>query len=678
HLDLVEGAKKIGAILFRKDMVFIEFKNWLLLRWKKRALNFYLISEDETEKLRHAEGLVDKYKYIKNTKLYLFSNNIESIKFLDSLNAQRAESKEIAWKIKVLRINDIRSLVYQNLSEHGIELFENATRVDDVTREISAAIIGLGKYGIEVMKALLWYCQIPGYRVRIHAFDEKEDIVDRIKAICPEINIEGADNDTPGDMRYTVTVENASFGTEKLYEKIKDHKLTYLFVCLGNDRQNITAATELRNRLLKSADKPDVSKSPRIETVVYDSLLKKRIEKDLRSQNIEIIGDLDSFYSVETVINSTLITKGLDVHKRWSSEPEKEIDYYMNDYNFYSSLASAMHRSLRESIIAYDPNVKEEKEKEAKKKEVFPFYYSDGLDKSKFNVGCEMKLLRELLNQINDNKAIIELSNELNEVADLLYIKMARLKYESLNEADRKAVIADVSKFMEKKKIKAYIPMLSDPNDLGGYDDCLKRVAFDKDIHKVSRRIFDSIIAVKTKDMVKESKLEYVNTLEYENLDDTAKDDVLEYIKAQMEKNDFAYIKIAYLKYKELLPEKRKSDMKKLEEYLEEKKYTVNVSMINDATNYISGYDACLKKAYDDKVIKDVLRNMLDFIIEAETETEEKFKVEERFTHENLSDEERKAVEDYAGSRTVPFGGIEAYFEKAKAVAYIEHIRWNA
>ena len=54
------------------------------------------------------------------------------------------------------------------------------------------------------------------------------------------------------------------------------------------------------------------------------------------------------------------------------------------DYNFYSSLASAMHRSLRESIIAYDPNVKKEKEKEAKKKEVFPFYYSDGLDMSKY------------------------------------------------------------------------------------------------------------------------------------------------------------------------------------------------------------------------------------------------------------------------------------------------------
>jgi hypothetical protein len=60
----------------------------------------------------------------------------------------------------------------------------------------------------------------------------------------------------------------------------------------------------------------------------------------------------------------------------------------------------------------------------------------------------------------------------------------------------------------------------------------------DEDINKVSRYIFDFIIKIKTKDMAKDDKLKYGHTLEYKNLDDTAKDAVLEYIKAQMEKRD--------------------------------------------------------------------------------------------------------------------------------------------
>jgi hypothetical protein len=78
HLDLVERAKKLGAILFRKDMTSIRFKYF-----KKRKVSFYLISDDESEKIRHAKYIISNYDD-KNSMLYLFSDEIESELFMKS------------------------------------------------------------------------------------------------------------------------------------------------------------------------------------------------------------------------------------------------------------------------------------------------------------------------------------------------------------------------------------------------------------------------------------------------------------------------------------------------------------------------------------------------------------------------------------------------------------------
>lgn len=515
HLDLVEGAKKIGAILFRKDMESINFNNWPIFKFKKRSLKFYLISDDENEKIRHAESIIENYKYVSKSELYFISNNLESIVFLNSFEEDKKN-----WKLNVIRVNDIRSLVYQNLETHGIELFENANLLDDGTREISAAVVGLGQYGMEMIKALLWYCQLPGYRVKITAFDEQKDAADRFKASCPEIKVNTGNSDEFGDMRYTLEIKKASFGTESFYnelEKIKD--VTYLFVCLGTDRQNITAATGIRDRLIKNGV------LPKIETVVYDSALKNSISDDLNAY-IRIIGDLDSFYSVGTVINSKLIGSGLDVHNRWWNGDKQGVDYeanvrkyYMNDYNFYSSIAGALHRKLRKNIIKYNkPDAVS----------VFPFYYSDKLEAKQLRFDGDIGLLRELLPRVNDNDSIEKLSEEIKSVSDLLYIKLAYLKYQELSVSERKAVIEKIDVTMTKDT----------ENYLAGYEKLVQDFGSDKDTDKALKKIFDSIIEVKTKGMGKEEKLQYVHSLEYGKLSSTEKSEVLKYIKQKRKISD--------------------------------------------------------------------------------------------------------------------------------------------
>ncbi len=516
-LEFLEEAKEIGAILFTKDLESIKYRNRI---FSIRKVSFYLISEDEEEKTRHAESIIADYKDIPETELFLFSDNIESKCFLDSY----IDDEKKGMRLKVVRVNDIRALVYHNLNDNGIKLFEDANLLSNGTREISAVIVGLGKYGMEIIKALLWYCQLPGYRIKITAIDEREDAASEFKVACPDIKFDEA-VDAVGDMRYTVNIKKAKFGTEAFYSEIENIKdITCVFVCLGTDKQNITAASGIRNWLAK------VNRFPDIETVVYDSSLKDRINVDFGKQKINMIGDLDSFYSVGTVINSKLILSGLEVHKRWDDGPGAENNFYMNDYNYCSSVASALHRKLRTNIISYSQN--------EKKEVVFPFYYSDDAQKETPLFGGNTSLLKKLLPQLNDNSSIKALSSKMKNFADCLYIKLAHLHYDKLTVQERKEVLADLQIHLKDKKIVAVVPMLADTSDyIEGYDAYIREIDSDPQKKKALRRIFDSIIAIKTKDEEDEArKREIILSMEYSALSDSDKAKVVEYVKQHINK----------------------------------------------------------------------------------------------------------------------------------------------
>lgn len=516
-LALIEEAKEMGAILFTKDLESIRYRNRYL---SIRKVNFYLISDDEEEKIRHAESIITDYKFIKHTKLFLFSNNIESKSFLESYT----ENDKKGMCLEVIRVNDIRALIYHNLNDNGIHLFENANDLSDGRREISAVIVGLGQYGMEMLKALLWYSQLPNYRVTITAFDDREEARSTFEAACPEIKIDEA-IDEEGDMRYTLHIKKAKYGTKEFYDAIMDlnewkiengtkeisKQITYLFVCLGNDRDNIAAAKGIRNWLAHG------NVFPYIETVVYDSALKNRLFDEFSKQNINIIGDLAGFYSEGTVINSGLTNDGLDVHTRWDNSENTNHNYYMNDYNYYSSLAGALHRNLRKTLVQYD-----------KIDKIFPFY-------SKYN--SEEKALFQ---KINNNTEIKELSNEMTEFADYLYIKLAHVHYKELKVEERKKVLDILKDYMSKDNISLNIPMLGDTNAyLEGYELFIQN--FDSENKKkVMRMLFNAIIEMKTSDIQDEAeRRQLIHSLEYDRLSkESDKLLICEYVKQHMGQDD--------------------------------------------------------------------------------------------------------------------------------------------
>lgn len=330
--EIIERARRIGAICFRKDIQTINFK----VHSRKASLTFFAIGEEEIENVDSALKLIDAYRERDNSNLYVFANRTESDLLLTSSN------KGV---IKVRRVNDIRSLVNRILYEEGGRIFASASNIEQSEkRRISAVIIGLGQYGTMMMKSLPWFCQMDGYEVVIHAFDHDENAEDRFSVQCPEL-MDSRYNGTriDGEAWYDIKIHSGVNidSTAFLREVSKIPQPTYVFVALGNDEQNIQSAVSLRSLFER------LHWHPIIQTVVYSTAEKEALRDadNFKGQkyDIEFIGDLDTFYSEEVIINSELEAEALKRHLRWGTKEE----FWKYEYNYRSSVASAIHKKMK-------------------------------------------------------------------------------------------------------------------------------------------------------------------------------------------------------------------------------------------------------------------------------------------------------------------------------------------
>ena len=134
-----------------------------------------------------------------------------------------------------------------------------------------------------------------------------------------------------------VNIDSTAF----LREVSKIPQPTYVFVALGNDEQNIKSAVYIRSLFER------MNWHPMVQTVVYSTAEKEALRDadNFKGQkyDIEFIGDLDTFYSEEVIINSELETEALKRHLRWGNEEE----FWKYEYNYRSSVASAIHKKMK-------------------------------------------------------------------------------------------------------------------------------------------------------------------------------------------------------------------------------------------------------------------------------------------------------------------------------------------
>lgn len=323
HLDLVDGAKKINAILFRNDLEAIK---WTLgFERLSRILNFYLISNDSGEKIRHAKNIVNKYNNSK-TSLFLFDNGEESKILLRSYR-ENLETNPI--HIKIARMDDIRLLAYNHLSNHGAKLF-NKDPKDGKIQNINVTIIGFGSYGSEMFKALLWYCQMPGYKVNITIIDKDPAVQSRFAATFPDIQI-GSDHqeiDNANDARYHIEFKTGTFGQKQFIDDIKElPNDTSFFVFMGNDEVNMLAIDAIRCAR-EQAGKTICPSTESITTVIVNQDIKALVRK---GTNINIINDIDKLLSFDRFGVSSFIQDGMSEHMLGSGHDAKILIFGFGD-----------------------------------------------------------------------------------------------------------------------------------------------------------------------------------------------------------------------------------------------------------------------------------------------------------------------------------------------------------
>ena len=329
--ELIEEAKKLRAICFKNDILVVNFKR----HSNQKTISFFAIGINETENLNQALKLVERYKERENTNLYVFSTNVGSELLLSSTDQSA---------VKVRRINEVQSLVNRVLYERGEIIFDSARENGEGAKDISAVVIGMGRHGTEMVKALTWFGQMDGYNLEINAFDKDPLAKEKFVALAPELMSDDYNGVyVDGEAHYKIQihsgfdVETISFAEE--ISKIKN--ATYVLVALGDDEANIKAAVNLRMYFER------IKIHPVIQAIVYNSQQKRALEdvKNFKGQgyDIDFIGDRESIYVVDVIIDSELEEDALQRHLKWG----EEADFWNYEYNYRSSTASAIHMKAR-------------------------------------------------------------------------------------------------------------------------------------------------------------------------------------------------------------------------------------------------------------------------------------------------------------------------------------------
>lgn len=329
--ELMEQAKECGAICFKKDIVTINFK----LHSRNAQLLLFVIGEDETENINQALKLIEDYKKRMHIRLFVFSVRIDGELLL---------TKADKGNIKVRRVNEVRSLVNRELYNSGAKLFEKAKPIQEGMKKITAVIVGLGQHGTEMLKALTWFCQMDGYQIEIDAFDIDEKAEARFSALAPELMSKEYNGVIlPEEAEYTIRIHSGiDVTTKEFVDAISElSDTTYSFISLGSDDANIRAAVDLRMLFERMRIKPT------IQAVVGNPDAKKALSgiTNYRGQtyDIDFIGDTEESYSEDVILNSKLEADALRRHMKWGKEEE----FWQYEYNYSSSVASAIHAKAR-------------------------------------------------------------------------------------------------------------------------------------------------------------------------------------------------------------------------------------------------------------------------------------------------------------------------------------------
>lgn len=349
---LIGQAREMRAILLKKDILSIRCGT-------RKKLYLFAIGESETANQILSLRLIDRFRDRKNTWLYVFSSRVECELLLNQKDTGR---------MTVRRINPVQSLIYSHLYREGRQLFRAADQAAKAGWPVNVhcLVIGLGQYGAEMLKALSWFCQMPGYRLEADACDIDPQAEEHFTAQCPELMSEAHNRtDLPGDACYRIRIHSGVDAASAAFEKELRGKsdICYAFVALGSDEANIRTAVALRT--LFAGVGAYESGVPIIETVVCQADEIQAIntaqdqnaaqDQDSALSQIRFINGADEMYSVDTVMQSDLKREAVQYHAHWAKTDEemKSANRKLYRYGYYyrSSCSAVIHANALVGVL---------------------------------------------------------------------------------------------------------------------------------------------------------------------------------------------------------------------------------------------------------------------------------------------------------------------------------------
>lgn len=348
--ELIEQAKHLGAICFKKDVTEISLKP--KARGIKRKI--YFVGDNEDQNVKQALTMIPTCRNnpmlnTKDTHMYVMSSSVESEVLLNSADNGH---------LHVRRVRRARNFAIDTLKKYSI--FDT-----QLTKEgkklISIVIVGLGHYGMELLKAICWCGQMDGYILQIHVFDVSCNLEKKIESVAPEIikyNHKQIEGEPFYDIFFHEMVDANSQDFLNELSSIKD--ISTVYACLGDDELNISTAMRMRMQFTRDAINFG-RVQPNIYAIVYSS-----IKSDTFNQNgglksikgvdydITFIGSMKERYALSFIEQNELEEEGLKYHLAWANT-EKEVEeakltYEKYEYYRRSSVSKALHVYYRRQL----------------------------------------------------------------------------------------------------------------------------------------------------------------------------------------------------------------------------------------------------------------------------------------------------------------------------------------
>jgi hypothetical protein len=158
------------------------------------------------------------------------------------------------------------------------------------------------------------------------------------------------------EAQYTISIyPDMDIESTAFIEKIQTlTDTTYVLVALGDDRLNINTAVNLRMNFERMRIHPN------IQAIVYNSRQCAALAgvRNYRGQEYDIhfFGDRESSYAEHVLIDGELESLALARHLKWGEEEQ----FWTYEYNYRSSIASAIHLKARIACGIQGANKKEE------------------------------------------------------------------------------------------------------------------------------------------------------------------------------------------------------------------------------------------------------------------------------------------------------------------------------